>query len=25
MFEKDGFKIEKFIHKKLPLLAKAKA
>ena len=25
MFEKDGLKIEKFIHKKLPLLAKAKA
>jgi hypothetical protein len=25
MFEKDGFKIEKFVHKKLPLLAKAKS
>ncbi len=24
MFEKDGFKIEKLIHRKLPLLAKAK-
>jgi len=25
MFEKDGFKIEKFVYKKLPLLAKAKS
>ena len=25
MFEKDGFKIEKYVHKKLPLLAKAKS
>ena len=25
MFEKEGYKIEKFIYKKLPLLAKAKA
>jgi hypothetical protein len=25
MFEKDGFKLEKFVHKKLPLLAKAKS
>jgi hypothetical protein len=25
MFKKDGFKIEKFVHKKLPLLAKAKS
>ena len=25
MFEKDGFKIEKFIHNRLPLLAKAKS
>ena len=25
MFEKDGFKIEKFLHRKRPLLAKAKS
>ena len=25
MFEKDGFRIEKFLHRKLPLLAKAKS